>query len=114
MPKTAVQTPICDICGAEIREGSLFCYNCGGSLKQEVVLPPRNAEAKAGPPVSKNGTPRSRTTNIRETPRRKRPDRSQAEVVWAPREGISMIYVTAGAVLLIIALTLFILAMWLK
>jgi len=32
MPKTLVKKKICEGCGADVRAGSLFCYNCGGSV----------------------------------------------------------------------------------
>ena len=112
MPKTAVQTQICDICGADVREGSLFCYNCGGSLKRD---DPGPAQTPASvPPASANGTTKATAASKREARLQKRTDRGPIEVVWAPREGISMIYVAAGAILLMIALALFIVAMFLK
>jgi len=35
MAKTVVKKEICDACGAEIRPGSMFCYNCGGAVSEE-------------------------------------------------------------------------------
>lgn len=35
MAKTIVKKEICDACGAEVRPGSLFCYNCGGAVSEE-------------------------------------------------------------------------------
>lgn len=32
MAKTLVKKKICDACGADVRPGSLFCYNCGGAV----------------------------------------------------------------------------------
>ena len=114
MPKTAVQTPICDLCGADVREGSLFCYNCGGSLnKAAAELGPR-PEVPAPVPAPTNGASKPSAPNKREARQRKPIDRGPVEVVWAPREGISLIYVIAGIILLIIAATLFIMAMLLK
>jgi hypothetical protein len=39
MAKTLVEKEICDACGAEVRPGSLFCYNCGGAVSEEPVKP---------------------------------------------------------------------------
>ncbi len=36
MAKTLVKKKICDACGAEVRPGSLFCYNCGGAVAAEL------------------------------------------------------------------------------
>ncbi len=114
MPKTAVQTPICDLCGAEVREGSLFCYNCGGSLKKVSPAPAHAAEVPVAVPAPTNGVSKPAAPNTREARKRKPIDRGPVEVVWAPREGISLIYVIAGVILLAIAVTLFIVAMLLK
>lgn len=35
MAETLVETRICDACGADVRPGSMFCYNCGGSVSAE-------------------------------------------------------------------------------
>jgi uncharacterized Zn finger protein (UPF0148 family) len=32
MAKILVERNICDACGADVRPGSLFCYNCGGAV----------------------------------------------------------------------------------
>ena len=114
MPKTAVQTPICDLCGAEVREGSLFCYNCGGSLKKVSAEPAQAPEVPVVLPAPTNGVSKPSEPNKREARQRKPIDRGPVEVIWAPREGISLIYVVAGIILLTIAATLFIVAMLLK
>lgn len=32
MPKTETEQAVCAECGADVREGTTFCYNCGSSL----------------------------------------------------------------------------------
>lgn len=39
MAETLVENKICEACGADVRPGSLFCYNCGESVTGEVSLP---------------------------------------------------------------------------
>jgi hypothetical protein len=36
MAKTLVEKEICDACGADVRAGSLFCYNCGGAVAEDL------------------------------------------------------------------------------
>ncbi|HEY8560418.1 MAG TPA: zinc-ribbon domain-containing protein [Pyrinomonadaceae bacterium] len=36
MAKTLVEKKICDSCGAEVRPGSVFCYNCGGAVAADL------------------------------------------------------------------------------
>jgi hypothetical protein len=35
MAETLVENKKCDTCGADVRPGSLFCYNCGGAVSEE-------------------------------------------------------------------------------
>lgn len=37
MAETIVENQICNACGVEVREGALFCYNCGGAVASEVL-----------------------------------------------------------------------------
>lgn len=37
MAKTAVKKLVCGSCGAEVREASSFCYNCGGPVSDIFV-----------------------------------------------------------------------------
>jgi hypothetical protein len=46
MAKILVEKKICDACGAEVRPGSLFCYNCGGAVAAEVPEPVSNNNDK--------------------------------------------------------------------
>ena len=114
MPKTAVQTPVCDICGAEVRAGSLFCYNCGGSLDQDVGEKISAPAEVALTPAAGNGLDNGKLDSPRTARRRRKVDRGPVEVVWEPREGISVPFVLASVVLLLIAAVLFVIAMWLK
>jgi hypothetical protein len=42
MAKILVEKKICDACGAEVRPGSLFCYNCGGAVAEDLPEPATN------------------------------------------------------------------------
>ena len=114
MPKTAVKTAVCDICGAEVREGSMFCYNCGGSVTKagEPVSPPAPAEPKA------NGI----AAPVDQRPVRSRADRREVraanrqptEIVWEPRNGVSWVFVISSLVFVILALAVVIAAFYLR
>lgn len=39
MAEIIVKNQICSICGADVRKGALFCYNCGGSVAPEIIVP---------------------------------------------------------------------------
>lgn len=34
MPEAIIEKEICDKCGVDVREGTLFCYNCGERVSQ--------------------------------------------------------------------------------
>ncbi len=36
MAETLVEKKICEACGADVRPGSLFCYNCGGAVSLDL------------------------------------------------------------------------------
>ena len=110
MAQTAVKEVICDVCGAEVRDGSLFCYNCGASVtgpvaQSEVQTPepePRSSER------SSNGTPIGEENNLaKPTPSgrvrpRKRPVQNR-EIVWAERDGMSLGFVVTTVVLVLLS-----------
>lgn len=37
MAETLVENQVCHACQADIRDGALFCYNCGGSVVNEKI-----------------------------------------------------------------------------
>lgn len=126
MPKTAVETRVCDICGVGVREGSLFCYNCGGSVSKahevaEAEPVPRPAEPVVAGEAPING--HSRGTNYdpakRKSERNDRrkvraSNRQPAEIVWEPRTGVSWAFVISAVVFLLIALVAVIAAYYMK
>ena len=120
MPKTAVQTAVCDICGAEVRDGSVFCYNCGGplaKLEEVAAIPPPAEPMIAAEPVT-NGA----VTKVDEVSPKQRTDRRRvrasnrepAEIVWAPREGVSWAFVVTSIIFVIIALAVVIAAVYVQ
>jgi hypothetical protein len=124
MPKTAVQAAVCDICGAEVRDGSVFCYNCGGSLakadKPEPIPPPAEPIITVARPVNNGGItggerdPAKRRIERAERRRVRASNREPAEIVWEPREGMSWAFVIVSIVFVIIALVLVIAAVYVR
>ena len=97
--ETAVQTGRCAKCDAEIRDGSVFCYNCGGRVAddggEQGIEASKPAETTASKPA-----PGLRTA--REIRRRERGvDRKPREVIWeAAVSGLELqlIIVTVGII----------------
>jgi len=114
MPKTAVETAVCNICGAEVREGSVFCYNCGGSVTkaEEPAATPAPIEPKANgiaAPVGQRPTQRQADRH-----KVRAANRQPTEIVWEPRNGVSWVFVIASLVFVILALAVVIAAFYLR
>jgi hypothetical protein len=120
MPKTAVQTAVCDICGAEVRDGSVFCYNCGGTLTKaqepDPIPPPAEPILAVTEPVSNGSATKTEEGPIKRSDRRKvrASNREPAEIVWEPRQGISWTFVIASVLFVIIALAVVIAAVYVR
>lgn len=37
MAETILERPVCESCGADVREGTSFCYNCGKPVSADAV-----------------------------------------------------------------------------
>ncbi|HVE55844.1 MAG TPA: zinc ribbon domain-containing protein [Pyrinomonadaceae bacterium] len=46
MAETLVEKKICEACGADVRPGSLFCYNCGGAVQEDLPKTEKNNNQK--------------------------------------------------------------------
>jgi hypothetical protein len=84
LSETVVQPVRCPKCDAEIRDGSAFCYNCGGRVVDENVTDevPVSSPTKPDETLSK---PAPGLRTARDIRRRERTvDRKPKEVVWEP------------------------------
>ena len=109
MTETAVESPICDICGAEVRDGSQFCFNCGGSVsKPEDISEMPVAIPKPEPPA---GTveQKSPAANVDHARRRnvRAANRQPLVLVWQQTDGIRVPFIVGALVLVLIAVALF-------
>lgn len=48
MAETLVKNQVCGDCGANIRDGAFFCYNCGSNITADVVLSETNGKNDRG------------------------------------------------------------------
>lgn len=141
MAETVIEKPMCSKCGAEVRAGTQYCYNCGGFVGSESE--PAEATAKSGPidtgnsrdlastaekPASDNAKGLSRHTNPNiestlppkpATNRQPRPNRrairKPVEIVWDPAdEDVNTRFVVVAAVLILFALISVLIIVYLK
>lgn len=112
MAETAVESSVCDACGADIRDESSFCYNCGGpvgkppksigeaAVRDETI----NAEPATKPPLKSAASLRKQ---------RRAFNRQPVEVRWEYPAGSPTGFVIATVILTAAALVLLILALYL-
>ena len=131
-----VETAVCDSCGAEVRDDSLFCFNCGGSVKAnsdgpEPVVPDLLKASSTDPlvetptkandsfPSVKSGEqlpgskPALRTAaSLRK--QRRAFNRQPVEVTWERPAGPAMGFIITSIVLAAGALVLILIALYLR
>ncbi len=112
MPETAVEIAVCVSCGAEVRDESVFCYNCGqrvlGEAKiTETALPDREIVHSPG-----SRLPLRTAASLRKE--RRASNRQPVEVSWEQRTGSPIAFVITTIVLVIGALVLLGLALYLR
>ena len=80
--ETTATTVECPKCGADVRDGSVFCYNCGGRVADDDVI----AESSSVP-VERKTMPAPGLRSARDLHRRERTfERKPATIVWEPIE----------------------------
>jgi len=111
MPETVLITEACQACGSEVRDESLFCYNCGERVRN--VEPVAETTPAADKIESQPGSrpPLRSAASLRKE--RRAYNRQPVEITWErPSRApfgfiITTIVLTAGAlVLLLLALYL--------
>jgi hypothetical protein len=137
MSETAIQTAVCGECGADVRDGSLFCYSCGkpvpavaaaekpalvdvGGTEAESDLAKRPALVDVGGthaeselakrPASK--PPLRSAASLRK--QRRAFNRQPLEVVWEPRTNPPIAFAITTITLFFAALLFLILALYLR
>ena len=113
MSETAVQSSVCDACGADVRDESLFCYNCGEPVKKEVAPTEQPVVDKtdvAEKPASR--PPLKSAAALRK--QRRAFNRQPVEVSWEQRTGSPLAFILATIVLSVGALILLVIALYLR
>jgi hypothetical protein len=104
----------CDICGAEIRQGSQFCYNCGSEIR-EVAAKDDEAEAFEDGNIGEKDDPSSEAPRAAELPpkpvrlamRRQRAVKAKEITVrWEEPDGIGVGSIAVVALIVALAAVL--------
>lgn len=114
IPKPEALDRKCDICGAEIRLGSQFCYNCGSEIREEAV---EESAAETSDDVSadEEKAVSSETADVEEPPkkpvrssvRRHRPVKAKETTIrWEEPEGVGLGSIAVVALIVALAAVL--------
>jgi hypothetical protein len=133
-----VETAVCDACGAEVRDESLFCYNCGGSVNTksdepqpevpELIRTESNDARRATELHSKDEGAFGRDGLVEQRPgskpalrsaaslrkQRRASNRQPIEVTWERPAGPGIGFVITTVVLTMGALVLMLIALYLR
>ena len=113
MANTMVTEAACDLCGAEIRDGSLYCYNCGNAVPAKVAEPePEKSEITPAPEKVNNRPPLRSAASLRK--QRRAYNRQPVEVSWEPKEQTPKLFIFASITLAVGALLLLLIALYLR
>ncbi|MBC7900948.1 MAG: hypothetical protein H7070_12955 [Saprospiraceae bacterium] len=126
MAEIVIETMVCDACGADIRDGSVFCYNCGETVVQTPVEePPKSGKngdkAQMSDPAGSefekrpvNAEPEKLRSAASLRKRSKAYNRKPAEFVWEKRSGPSPAFTIVTIILLIFTGILLFFAFYLR
>lgn len=111
----------CRHCGADVREGSVFCYNCGKSIAEGAgngKISESDAErlekaANAADHDAPIAAPGKKLRSAADIGKRKRAyNRQPVEITWTPRTDAGNSFVIAGVLLVVLTVILVIAALY--
>lgn len=112
MVETAVEIQRCGACGADVRDGSLFCYNCGASVARAPVEEAVEAKPKLAEGIREPRPPLKTAASLRK--HRRALNRQPVKVSWEPPEGPALGFIITAMVLTLGAVLLIVLALYLQ
>lgn len=119
MAETVAETAVCDSCGVDVRDESVFCYNCGEKVKSEPTTLEENYRELAADPdkettpaASPERPPLRSAASLRK--QRRASNRQPIEVSWEPPTRPPVGFFIASIGLAVGALVLLLLALYLR
>lgn len=109
-----VSESTCTACGVEVRHGSLFCYNCGGSVGNEMAVLEATSYSHNGPGMpAGNGASGSVSRNRRNRNSRRNRSNEPVQINWKRDEDPGVGFLVVAIVALLVALGLLAIAYYL-
>lgn len=114
MANTAVTNSVCKTCGADVRKGSFFCYNCGSAVQANVDVGQENGGRKIEENVQSATVrpPLKSAASLRK--QRRAFNRQPVEVIWEQPDRPPKAFFVVTAALTVAALILLVLAFYLR
>ena len=112
MVETAVEIQRCGACGADVRDGSLFCYNCGASVPPAPIGEAVEEKPALIEAIREPRPPLKTAASLRK--HRRALNRQPVKVSWEPPEGPALGFIITAIVLTLGAALLIVLAFYLR
>ena len=109
MAEAVLEKEVCGNCGADVREGTAFCYSCGSRVVDE-----EKPETEASPdetPIVEATASEKRARSAEQRKRSRIRQRKVVEYVWEPDNDSRWLVVTA-ILIFIVVLVVVIAALW--
>lgn len=112
MSETIVQTSVCKACGVDVRDESLFCYNCGKPVREEAPTSEQVARKNEVAVQPRSRPPLRSAASLRK--QRRAFNRQPLEVSWEQRTDSPLAFILTTIILTVGALVLLIIALYLR
>ena len=111
MPETVLTAEACAACRAEVRDESIFCYNCGERVKNDEPAVEADPVVEKLEPVAERPPLRS-AASLRK--QRRAFNRQPVEIIWEPANRPPVGFIITTIVLVAGSLVLLVLALYLR
>ena len=102
-----ISEQICCACGTEVRDGSLFCYNCGGAVGDEKTVLEGTSYANNGPgSPTKNGDAGIKGRNRSSRNALRKRSNEPVQVTWKRDEKAGIGFLLVSVIIAILSLAL--------
>lgn len=112
MSETVLQTAVCNACGSDVRDESLFCYNCGERVREDSTGDEPKLEQHIITAQPGSRPPLRSAASLRKE--RRAFNRQPVEVSWERPSNPPVGFVITTIILAIGALVLLLLALYLR
>ena len=111
MPETVLTTEACTACGSDVRDESVFCYNCGERVRDDEPVPETKTAVEKIESRTDSRPPLRSAASLRK--QRRAYNRQPVEITWERPSRDPIGFIIATIVLVVGSLVLLLLALYL-